>query len=287
MIRSWKENSSSVNILRVWLGVTWIFAGWNKATDAGFLDPASAHYIGAQLTGYVASSPIGFILKHMVEHATLIGWSVMIGEFAIGIAILAGVAMQLASIAGAGMTLVLWLSATWSVKPYFLGSDTAYLVMWIALFLALRTSARGLRRNALIPNFRDRRETLRMGAVGALAIAGGFLGKAFVNASPTPEMGSAITTLDALAIGQTLKFKAADGTPAVLFRTKAGVFAYSRVCTHQGCIVDYDAASHLLACPCHGAQFDPTAAGKAVAGPTQVALPKINVAVKGNNIVQI
>ena len=287
MIRSWKENSTSINVLRAWLGFTWIYAGWNKATDAGFLDPASAHYIGAQLTGYIPTSPIGSILQHMVEHASFIGWSVMIGEFAIGLAILAGVAMQLAALGGAGMTLVLWLSATWNVKPYFLGSDTAYLVMWIALFFALRTSARGLRRNALIPNLRDRRETLRIGAVGALAIAGGFLGKVFTNSAPAPEMGSAITTLDALAIGETMKFKAADGTAAVLFRTKAGVFAYSRVCTHQGCIVEYDATAHLLACPCHGAKFDPTNGGKAVAGPTQVALPKINVAVKGKNIVQI
>ncbi len=34
----------------------------------------------------------------MIEHATLIGWGVMISEFAIGIATLTGVALELAAL---------------------------------------------------------------------------------------------------------------------------------------------------------------------------------------------
>jgi nitrite reductase/ring-hydroxylating ferredoxin subunit len=83
------------------------------------------------------------------------------------------------------------------------------------------------------------------------------------------------------------EFVAFDGTPAVLFRTKSGVFAYSRVCTHQGCSVSYNAKNNLLICPCHNAQFDPTQDGAAIVGPTKIALPKIKVAIIGINIVQI
>jgi thiosulfate dehydrogenase [quinone] large subunit len=51
--------------------------------------------------------------------------------------------------------------------------------------------------------------------------------------------------------------------------------------------VAYDSNSNLLSCPCHGAQFDPTKDGAAISGPTKIALPKIKVAIKGLDIVQI
>ena len=73
----------------------------------------------------------------------------------------------------------------------------------------------------------------------------------------------------------------------MLFRTKAGVFAYSSVCTHQGCTVNYDKTNNLLICPCHNAQFDPTNEGSVISGPTKIALPKIKVAILGINIVEI
>ena len=273
--------------MRLWLGITWIYGGWNKATDAGFLNPASPHYIGAQLQGYLATSPIHIILQKMIEHATQLGWLVMISEFAIGIAVLAGIALELAALGGFGMSVVLWLSATWAVKPYFLGSDTVYAVMWLALFFGVRQSYRGGRMAAIIPNLKDRREVMRLGAVAVAAIAASLAGSKFRAKNPTPEAGAAVATLAELPIGGTKNFQAADGSPAVVFRTAAGVFAYSRVCTHQGCIVNYDAGAHLLACPCHGAQFDPTKDGKVVAGPAPTPIAKIKVAIKGDKVVQI
>jgi thiosulfate dehydrogenase [quinone] large subunit len=78
----------------------------------------------------------------------------------------------------------------------------------------------------------------------------------------------------------------AQGVPAVLFRTKTGVFAYSAICTHEGCSVAYKASSKKLVCPCHGAQFDPFANAKAVAGPTNRALDKVNVKISGAWVVE-
>ena len=287
LTRSWKQFNLPINILRIWLGVTWVYAGWNKATDSGFLNQASPHYIGAQLDSYLPTSPIAFFLRHLIEHATLIGWVTLLGEFAIGIALLSGVALQLAALGGFALSLTFWLSSTWSVKPYFLGSDTAYMVMWLVLFFAIRQGAKGRKSNALIPNFTDRREVVRLASVAALAVAGALLGGKFRAKNPTPEAGSAITTLTALPIGGVFKVVAADGSPAILFRTKAGVFAYSRICTHQGCTVEYSASSNLLQCPCHGAQFDPTAGAKVVGGPAPRALSSIKVAIKGDKVVQI
>jgi len=287
MLNSWKTQHPATTVLRLWLGITFLYGGWNKATDPGFLDQGSPHYIGAQLTGYLTTSPIRFILKHMIEHATLIGWGVMVTEFAVGFAILAGFSMELISLVGVGLSATLWLSATWSVKPYFLGSDTAYMMLWLALFFLVRGGKSGRNKSTLISDLTDRRELIRLAGVGVLGVAASFAGKLMKNSNPTPEAGAAITTLAALPIGSTMNFQAASGEPAVLFRTNAGVFAYSAICTHQGCTVAYDAGSHLLKCPCHGAAFDPSANAKVVNGPAQTPLAPIKVAIKGDKIVQI
>ncbi len=50
----------------------------------------------------------------------------------------------------------------------------------------------------------------------------------------------------------------------------SGVKAYSAVCTHLGCIVDYDATSSQIVCPCHDGHFNP-ASGGVVSGPPPAA----------------
>jgi len=283
-LKSWKSPPLSVSVIRFWLGATWIYAGWNKATDPGFLNKSSAHYIGAQLTGYLSSSPISFLLKHMIEHATLFGWVVIISEFAIGIATLSGVALSLAAIGGASMSLILWLSATWTVNPYFLGSDSVYFVMWVALFLSFRS----IKSERLIPRFTERREFIKLSTTGLLAVFAALVGSRFQSPSTSgasaAATGSAIAKLSDIAVGQSLNFQSADGTPAVLFRTKSGVFAYSRVCTHQGCSVEFKSKTSTLSCPCHGAQFDPAQGGAVIQGPARQPLPKINIRVNGDSI---
>jgi Rieske Fe-S protein len=87
-------------------------------------------------------------------------------------------------------------------------------------------------------------------------------------------------------VGSSQKFVAANGAPAFLFRTKSGVFAYSAICTHQGCTVDYLKAGKKLVCPCHGGSFDPFDSAKPVAGPANRPLDKIAVSIKNDWIVQ-
>jgi thiosulfate dehydrogenase [quinone] large subunit len=220
----------------------------------------------------------------MIEHATLFGWVVIISEFAIGIATLSGVALSLAAIGGASMSLILWLSATWTVNPYFLGSDSVYFVMWVALVLSFRS----IKSERLIPRFTERREFIKLSTTGLLAVFAALVGSRFQSPSTSgasaTATGSAIAKLSDIAVGQSLNFQSADGTPAVLFRTKSGVFAYSRVCTHQGCSVEFKSKTSTLSCPCHGAQFDPAQGGAVIQGPARQPLPKINIQVNGDSI---
>jgi Rieske Fe-S protein len=129
----------------------------------------------------------------------------------------------------------------------------------------------------------SRRTTLR----GAILLA-----LTAVPALFTKESASAATTniikASKLKVGATHSFTTSkQGIPAILFRTKAGVFAYSTICSHQGCTVTYNKGAKKLQCPCHGAQFDPLKGGKPTKGPAETPLANIKVAIKGAWVVEL
>lgn len=282
---SWRMQSTGTRVLRLMLGGTWIYGGLQKATDPQFFNKASSGYIGAQITGFAKNSPISFILKHMIAHATQVGWLTLLGEIAIGIAVLTGVALQLAILAGAFVSLNLWLAVTWHVHPYFLGSDTAYLAMWIALFFLVRKEAGARARKSPIPNLRDRREVMAMIGVGVTAVIAALAAGGLKKNIVAPVSGTKIVDLSAFPVGSVMQYTAPDGNPAFLFRSKVGVFAYSAICTHQGCTVGYNPAGKTLDCPCHGSTFDPANGGAVLGGPAPTPLVKYSVAINGNAIV--
>ena len=271
--------------MRLWLGVTWIYAGWDKASDPGYLTAGSPTFIGTQLSAFATNSPIGFALESVIERATQIGIFVMFAEFAIGAATLFWIAPTWAAFGGFVMSLGLWLSSTWQVQPYFLASNSAYTILWLTYFLFLY----GSRRNSKVAI--DRRGFLRVSTVAAFAVAAALVGKVFPKTAASTSSGESSASKKiiedaSLEIGATHNFESKAGTPAVLFRTKAGVFAYSAVCTHEGCTVQFNSASKNLQCACHGAVFDPFDGAKVVTGPTNQPLAKIKVATEGSWIVE-
>lgn len=293
--KSWTHQSWSVRLLRLWLGITFTYAGIDKALDGGFLNPEATTYIGKQLAGFAQQSPISPLLNKMVEHATLVGAGTMVGEIAIGLATLFGVLPFLAALAGAGLSASLWLSSSFHTTPYFLASDTAYLIMWLVFALSVMPRKRTVSRVLNV----DRRGAIGIGVVGVLSIAFASLGNFFARpakiASSTAKVvtkkggsapANAIAAISDLNVGSALQIKLASGDPGILIRTATdAVCAFSAVCTHEGCTVDYDTASKELICPCHGARFDPLQNGKAIAGPTRTPLTELPVAISGEYIV--
>ena len=49
--------------VRLFLGVTFVYAGYQKLSDPGFLTPGSATYIGTQLHAFATGTPGGFLLR--------------------------------------------------------------------------------------------------------------------------------------------------------------------------------------------------------------------------------
>jgi rieske iron-sulfur protein len=70
--------------------------------------------------------------------------------------------------------------------------------------------------------------------------------------------------------------EAAYAEPTNLAFTVGGYAAYSKVCTHAGCMVG-EAEGDTLVCPCHYAKFDPTAGAQVVGGPAPRALPQLPI----------
>lgn len=284
-IESWRSQAIHIRLIRVWLGVTYIYAGWHKASDSGFLTRGSSTFIGSQLSGFASQSPVGFIFNELIEYSQFVGIFVLLSEFAIGIATLLWIAPTSAAVGGFTMAITLWLASGFYIRPYFLSGDLVYAVLWFSYFLYL-TGGR-TKMNFSI----NRRGFMRVGTVGALAVIAGGIGKFFSSSanaltpSSATSSGKKLIKLSSMPIGGNRSFALASGEQVVLFRTKQGLFAYSKTCTHLGCTVEYLPSNKKLVCPCHGANFDPFDGAKVTVGPANTPLQKVKVKIQGNWVV--
>ena len=123
--------------LRLFLGVTFVYAGIQKLTDPQFFKRTAPGYIGKQILVFAHGTPLHGFLLHIAEpHAVAFGLVVALGELAIGLGTLTGLLLRPAACFGALVSLVFFLSASWRVYPYFYGADIVFLFGWITLILA-------------------------------------------------------------------------------------------------------------------------------------------------------
>ena len=123
--------------LRLFLGITFMYAGLQKLTDPQFFNPTAHGYIGKQIAAFATGSPLhNFLVQVAVPHATFFGILVSYGELAIGIGTILGLLSRPAAFFGMLISLMFFLSATWHVYPYFYGSDIVFVFSWLTLLLA-------------------------------------------------------------------------------------------------------------------------------------------------------
>jgi thiosulfate dehydrogenase [quinone] large subunit len=122
--------------LRVFAGGTFLYAGLFKLLDPTFLDPTSPTSILAQLRGFERLSPLAPLISVVGEPlAVPIGLLIALAEIGIGLGALTGLAFRLAALGGLLVSLLFYLTASWSISPYFLGPDLPYAAAWLTLLL--------------------------------------------------------------------------------------------------------------------------------------------------------
>jgi thiosulfate dehydrogenase [quinone] large subunit len=308
---------------RIFLGAMFIYASFTKLTDSAFFDPASPNGVARQMQAAAGSSPIGFFLNHLIEHATLVGYGIALGELAIGLGLLFGIWSRAAALGLALVSFSFVLTVSWGTTPYFLNPDLAYFAAAIPFIIVgdggyksieasirnrvkqeLGVSSSKKLSNAPLEAQIERRTFVKTSAIaGGLGVAGLSLGMVgqkpkgtagrVISPSPssTPaatggnSTGTKVASISDVPVGTAFQFTdPTTGAPAYLMQPAAGTFiAYSAVCTHQGCIVGENLANGTFNCPCHGAQFD-AKTGAHQSGPGRGDLTKINITASGNDL---
>ncbi len=90
--------------------------------------------------------------------------------------------------------------------------------------------------------------------------------------------GQLLTNAANIPSNQSLTFNDPAVGPIVLIHLDNGQFvAYSAICTHAGCEVQFDPSARDIACPCHGAVFDPYNNAQVLGGPAPYPLQRIPI----------
>ena len=147
------------------------------------------------------------------------------------------------------------------------------------------------------PSFRSfpvaRRDFLAISGAGLVSLAapgspGTTAAVAAESAPPFPVID--VAPLADIAPGTEMNFYYPDeDSPAVLLRLPTAaqqgigpdgtIVAFSMLCTHKGCPVNYRADRTILICPCHWSTFDPSKKGAVVIGQASESLPQIRLRV--------
>jgi thiosulfate dehydrogenase [quinone] large subunit len=95
--------------------------------------------------------------------------------------------------------------------------------------------------------------------------------------------GTAIALAKNVPVGGSASFTdPSSGDPSLVIQATAGKFlAFDAVCPHAGCTVAYDQSARVIACPCHGSQFN-AATGAVEQGPATTGLKPITISAGSN-----
>jgi Rieske Fe-S protein len=125
---------------------------------------------------------------------------------------------------------------------------------------------------------------------GLLAFLGAVFYPVVRYLTPPPALEAAASSVTAARIGEVKpnsgKVFRFGSKPGLLVRLPSGEWrAFSAVCTHLQCTVQYRADLERIWCPCHNGHFD--LSGKNVSGPPPKPLESYDVIVKGDEVVVV
>lgn len=138
MLEVWRETARRYALLplRIFLGVTFIYAGLDKLTSNTFFTDSANGSLVQILHGSHDQAAIPAMIDLALKAPHGFGYAIALGELAAGLGTLFGVLGRVAATGGALISLSLWLTVSWSTTPYYYGNDLVYLMAWLPLVLA-------------------------------------------------------------------------------------------------------------------------------------------------------
>jgi thiosulfate dehydrogenase (quinone) large subunit len=122
--------------LRLFLGVTFVYAGLLKLIDPTYFDAHSVQSVQQQMALQAKTSPIGFLVQITSHHAVFFGLLIALGEIAAGLGALLGIWTRLSALGGLMLAFSFYLTVSFHTHPYFFGSDIVFVFAWITLLLS-------------------------------------------------------------------------------------------------------------------------------------------------------
>jgi cytochrome b6-f complex iron-sulfur subunit len=127
-----------------------------------------------------------------------------------------------------------------------------------------------------------RRGILQAGLAVIAAGWGGWMAQGVLFPAASTETRPVEIPLADLPVGAARQISY-EGKPALVQRTADGITALSMVCTHLGCLVQWQEARQQFYCPCHDGRFD--RGGDVLSGPPPLPLERLPVKVLADRVV--
>ena len=135
-VRGWALAEWALMPLRLFLGVTFTFAGLQKLANPLFFNAQWSGSVQVQFANSARFSPLHGILSHLVGAAKPLGILIALSEVAVGVGALLGLWTRVAAIGGALLSLTLFLTVSFHTSPYYTGADLVFLFAWLPLIIA-------------------------------------------------------------------------------------------------------------------------------------------------------
>ena len=128
--------------LRLFLGLTFTFAGLQKLADPHFFEASRPTSIQAQLAP-VPRRPArsGSCSGRSQHHAVAVRRVHRVVEIGVGLGTLLGLWSRAAARLGALLSLSFFLTVSWKTRPYYYGSDIVFVFAWTAVHPGRRRRA--------------------------------------------------------------------------------------------------------------------------------------------------
>jgi thiosulfate dehydrogenase [quinone] large subunit len=122
--------------LRLFLGITFVYAGLDKLADSAFLAGGGEGSLAWTLERAHQTAAAPWLIDLALRSPQGFGYAIAAGQIAVGAGTLLGLWARLAAFGGGLISLVFWLTVSRQTEYFDYSSDLVHLMAWLPLLLS-------------------------------------------------------------------------------------------------------------------------------------------------------